>query len=214
MFLGEPVHWFVRDAGSAHAHHLDYEQPGFDRALCGHPFAEILEESEDRPRRVCRKCQGRMPAHEAKWWQAKAEHELERLAEVRSSLATARRALTRTTNRLSAQPGVSASATRLQVECEGLREQLRLAEHSTRELKAKVRNQRKELGRLQGAARSVTGVSTSARKRTPQRKRAAGSSAHPPVAGQGAKKRFYPREPAPLPAKVVRGGLPGLGKRR
>lgn len=83
----EPLHWFVRDRGSSAAHHLDYEAPLSDHALCGHGFAEIVWEGPDRPRAVCRRCQAAMPSHEAKWWKAMAERQE---AEQNSAISTIR----------------------------------------------------------------------------------------------------------------------------
>jgi hypothetical protein len=85
--MDEALHWFVRDRGSRTAHHLDYESAGYDHALCGHPFGEILWEGEERPRSVCRRCQERMPAHGAVQWEKRAvgERHVREIAEVRVS---------------------------------------------------------------------------------------------------------------------------------
>lgn len=81
----DELHWFVRDRGSKAAHHFDYSAPLPDRALCGHRFNEVLWEDEERPTRVCTRCQARMPSHEADWWRTRAEreHKLRRAAHAR-----------------------------------------------------------------------------------------------------------------------------------
>lgn len=70
---GDPLDCYVRDKGSAVAHHWDYLRLRADHALCGHPFVAPVWEGEDRPRAVCRASQGLLPAHEADWWRRKAE---------------------------------------------------------------------------------------------------------------------------------------------
>lgn len=70
-----PLHWYVRDAGSRAAHHLDYTRKTFDHALCGRAFGDILWEGEGRPRAVCRECQARLDGHEKKWWRCVATAE-------------------------------------------------------------------------------------------------------------------------------------------
>jgi len=70
---GDPLYYYVRDKGSAVAHHWDYLRSRSDHALCGHPYEAPVWEGEDRPRAVCRACQALLPAHEAGWWRRKAE---------------------------------------------------------------------------------------------------------------------------------------------
>src|SRR6478609_1048958 len=69
----DPLYYYVRDKGSAVAHHWDYLRSRTDHALCGHAYQGAVWEGEDRPRAVCRACQALLPSHEARWWRAKAE---------------------------------------------------------------------------------------------------------------------------------------------
>lgn len=69
----DPLHYYVRDAGSRVAHHWDYTRDRSDRALCGHHYARPVWEGTDRPRWVCRACQDLVAPHEARWWRQRAE---------------------------------------------------------------------------------------------------------------------------------------------
>lgn len=82
-----PVHWFVRDAASRVAHHLDYEVVALDHALCGHPFGAIRWEGPERPRAVCRRCEVRLDTHESRWWQREADVERARQVALEQSSA-------------------------------------------------------------------------------------------------------------------------------
>ena len=70
---GDPLHYYVRDKGSAFAHHWDYARSRPDHALCGYPYQSPVWEGEARPRAVCRACQALLAPHEARWWRKKAE---------------------------------------------------------------------------------------------------------------------------------------------
>jgi hypothetical protein len=71
--LGDPPYYYVRDKGSAVAHHWDYLRSRTDHALCGHPYQGATWEGEDRPRAVCRACQAVLPRFDARWWRSRAE---------------------------------------------------------------------------------------------------------------------------------------------
>src|SRR4051812_3931247 len=67
-----PLQWFVKDAASRVAHVLDYRCDAADTALCGHAFADIQWQGEERPRSVCRMCQEAMPGQSASEWERRA----------------------------------------------------------------------------------------------------------------------------------------------
>lgn len=185
----DPLHYYVRDKGSAIAHHWDYVRSRKDHALCGHPYRSPVWEGEDRPRAVCRACQALLPPHEARWWRTRAQAAL---AELES----------------------------LSLETEHLR--ARVAE-----LEQRVENQRRQLRQLN--RRRATG---SGRAPVPGKTKPSGGEAKAkdkPDNSREAVARRLRKTSGPLSAanisaarrrtpsgsvRVVRGGLPGLGKGR
>ena len=80
----QPLLWVVKDRWSRSAHLLDYEIAAGDTALCGRPFGEIAWQVGERPRSVCRQCQERSPAHEAREWQRRAVDQAARRVQTES----------------------------------------------------------------------------------------------------------------------------------
>lgn len=65
--------YYVRDTASRVAHHWDYEGDNRFKALCGHRYTgDIAWHGEERPERVCRPRQERLPVYEARWWRSAA----------------------------------------------------------------------------------------------------------------------------------------------
>ena len=88
--------YYVRDAGSRAAHHWDYERDRSDHSLCGKPYVDpIAYEGEERPRAVCRACQGLAGTHETRWWKERAQALLEEVASLKDATSSLRAELQR-----------------------------------------------------------------------------------------------------------------------
>jgi hypothetical protein len=197
---GDPLYYYVRDKGSAVAHHWDYLRSRTDYALCGHPYQAPVWEGEDRPRAVCRACQELLPPHEARWWRTKAEA--------------------------------------LQAELESLRLDTEALRTRVAELERHVDNQRSQLRHLNakrgaGDRASVADNRASGVSRTKPRAKSSGKrkgqkKGKPDNTREAVTRRLREapgplsaadistgwRRPSAGPVRVVRGGLPSLGKRR
>ena len=196
---GDPLYYYVRDRGSAVAHHRDYLGSRIDHALCGHPYRAPVWEGEDRPRAVCRACQALLPRHEAQWWRTKADAfqvELEslrleteglrtRVAELKKHVDNQRSQLRHLNSKRGAGERASVtdnrdsgfSRTKPESQTTGGKERKNAKPDNTSE--AVARRLREDAGPL-SAADISTGL----------------------------------RWPAAGPLRVVHGGLPSLGKRR
>lgn len=85
--------YYVKDAGIGH--HWDYLTDRHDHALCGHAYVNPDDLGPQRPPRMCRRCQAKLPEWELVWWKRQAlaaEPALERLhAKVEAQAAELRR---------------------------------------------------------------------------------------------------------------------------
>lgn len=193
----DPLYYYVRDKGSAIAHHWDYLRGRNDHALCGHPYRGATWEGEDRPRSVCRACQAMLPAHEARWWKARAEvlqDELDFL--------------------VSEAQGLRAEIVKLKKHAENQRQQLRQL-NATRGQKPLAQGGRADGRSPKKPAARSSGKRGRKSKSAPDNSREAVEMRLREETGPLAAANISARwRPTAGHIRVVRGGLPGLGKRR
>ena len=181
----EPPYFYVRERLWPAAHHWDYLRGRSDHALCGHGYEDPITLGEiPRPKAVCRRCQALLPVYEAEWWREQGEAAVEEAEALRKRCAE-----------LAERADVSRqSAETAKKELDALR-----AKYSA--LVVHADNQRQKLRELQEARRRAKQQKGSAPASQPSRTS--------PRSGVPVKRK---RTRQPPPIRVVRGGLPGLGK--
>ncbi|WP_131811356.1 hypothetical protein [Mycolicibacterium monacense] len=182
----EPPFFYVRERSWPAAHHWDYLRDRSDHALCGHGYEDPITLGEiPRPKAVCRRCQALLPIYEAKWWREQAE------AAVKEADANRAQSV-----ELAEQAELHhRAADRAAEERDALQ-----AKYDA--LVVHADNQRQKLRELQEA-----------RRRAKLQKGSAAAHQSPRVSPRITAPVKKKRSRQPPPIRVVRGGLPGLGKR-
>lgn len=198
----------------------------------GRAFGEIVLEGEDRPTRLCRKCQEPMSAHSATWWEAQARRETRLITSLRRAGAKAQRSVDEAIRQFGLQRRtimtLQGKLSARQEDLKALGQTVENLKATNKELQLRLELERQrslealtkvEDERIRRPAAETTTSNRSPEGRPQHKPRArepakSAAKAHRTTRRNKAKNKFYPVEVAPFPATFVRGGLPGHGKRR